>query len=179
MAALAAVEHVTFDAGSLMNKILEHEERFWVREASDLAGVATVVPLARQLVAAATLRGGLTTKEARELCARFEERPRTDHDDALIALLHHIYEGADKTKYLPGLEPDLLGEGMVLRIATPPAAGDPGGDTWIEHVLVAGDDARAVTTAFTGADLGSSAICTSASSMTERNWTAALRDRSV
>jgi nucleoside phosphorylase len=163
MAALAAVEGSPgkpadaaaapqggFDASSLMDRVLDHEERFWIRQASDRSGNAVAVPLARQLVAAATLRGGLTREDARALCVRLEDRPRTDRDDAVIALLHDIYDIGDPARYLPGLEPDLLGEAMVLRIAAPPrGAGAPAGDAWIERVLVAGDDAQALTIAFT------------------------------
>ncbi len=167
MAALAAVERArepaeqaknsapatgsTLEAGSLMEEILQHEERFWVLEGGTQVGAALDVSLARQLVAAATLRGGLATEsQARKLCERFEERPRTREDDALIKLLHNIYESMDRTRYLPGLEPDLLGEGMVLRVAAPPpGAGAPAGDSWIERVVVAGDDEPAITTTFT------------------------------
>jgi tetratricopeptide (TPR) repeat protein/nucleoside phosphorylase len=146
MAALAAVEDITFGASSLMDAILDHEQRFWVREGTDRNAIAVDVPLARQLVAAATLRGGLATQdEARELCARLAGRPRSREDDALVSLLHDIYEDAGRTTYLPGLEPDLLGEEMVLRVASPP---ERTGDAWIERVLVAGDDAQALATAF-------------------------------
>ena len=78
MAALAAVERarenaeqakggapaksVASDAGSLMDEILQHEERFWVREDRDRFSAAMDVSLARRLVAAATLRGGLATE---------------------------------------------------------------------------------------------------------------------
>jgi nucleoside phosphorylase len=146
MAALATVEGVAFDAGSLMDVILDHEERFWVSEQVALHMAAVEVPLARQLIAAATLRGGLVTKEqAREVCARLANRDRTE----LIALFHHVYQRADDARHLPGLEPDLLGEAMVLRVAAPPeGAGDPAGDTWIERVFAAGDDPRAVTVGF-------------------------------
>lgn len=139
------------DVGSLMDEVLHHEERFWVREGGSLIGAALDVSLARQLVVAATLRGGLETEsQARTLCERFEERPRTREDDALIRLLHNIYESMDRTKYLPGLEPDLLGEGMVLRIAAPPlGVGTPVGDNWIGRVVVAGDDEPAITSTFT------------------------------
>ncbi|HEU4733434.1 MAG TPA: tetratricopeptide repeat protein, partial [Kofleriaceae bacterium] len=166
MAALSAVEashenmisetgglppnRATFNAASLMDEILNHEERYWLRTEGDRSGAATDVPLARQLVAAATLRGGLATKsEARELCVRLEDRPRTREDDAVIALLHDIYGCVDETKYLPALEPDLLGEGIVLRVAIPPqGVGEPAGVGWIERVLVAGDDAPALMSAF-------------------------------
>lgn len=151
MAALAAVEDVAFDAGSLMDAILDHEERFWVRQAAARHSVDVDVALARQLVAAATLRGGFVTRdEARTMCARLEGRPFTRDDDVLVSLLHDVYERADDARYLPGLEPDLLGEGIVLRVSAPPkGAGVAPGNTWIERVLVAGDDERAITTAFT------------------------------
>lgn len=151
LAAAAQASAVTFDPGSLMSAILQHEERFWVREATDRSGIEVDLPLARQLIAAATLRGGLTTRDqAREMCERLEKRPRTREDDALLALLHNIYESDDRASYLPGLEPDLLGEAMVLRVAAPPGgAGVQVGDDWIERVFVAGDDADALATAFT------------------------------
>lgn len=151
MAALAAVEGVAFDAGSLMDAILDHEQRFWVSEAAPRHSVAVDVALARQLVAAATLRGGLATEdEARELCARLARRGLTRDDEVLITLLHHVYEHGDAARYLPGLEPDLLGEAMVLRVAAPPkGSGVPAGDTWIERAFVEGDDAAALQTAFT------------------------------
>jgi nucleoside phosphorylase len=151
MAALAAVEGVAFDAGSLMDVILDHEERFWISEGIARHAVTAHVSLARQLVAAATLRGGLTTREeAQAMCRRLAMREHTHDDDGLVALLHDIYEGMNPARYLPGLEPDLLGEGMVLRVGRPPkGTGDPVGDTWIERVLVAGDDAQAITSAFT------------------------------
>jgi nucleoside phosphorylase/tetratricopeptide (TPR) repeat protein len=161
MAALTAVERAqdgaspapavargVLDAGALLDRVLDHEERFWVRQASDRDAVALAVPLARQLVAAATLRGGLSRDEARALCVRLEDRPRTDRDDALLALLHDIYGGGARASYLPGLEPDVLGEAIALRIAAPPRRGEPAGAAWIERVVVASDTAAAVTTAF-------------------------------
>lgn len=140
----------TFDATSLMDEILAHEERFWRRAATDRAGATIDLLLARQLVAAATLRGGLATQqETRKLCEQFEDRPRDRADDTLIALLHDVYDCADRRSYLPGLEPDLLGEAMVLRVVTPPpGAGQPVDNAWIDRVVVASDAAHAVTTAF-------------------------------
>src|SRR5262249_34588247 len=99
MAALAAVEgtrreavpmmgsvqpeQMTFNAGSLMDERLNHEDRFWVRREHSRTDGRIDVPLARQLVAAATIRGGLTKGEVRELCVRLEDRRRTRDDDAL------------------------------------------------------------------------------------------------
>jgi nucleoside phosphorylase len=150
MAALAAVEDTAFNASSLMGVILDHEERFWVREAKDRAGVALDMRLARRLVAAATLRGGMHTEDkAQEMCERLEKRPRSRDDDAMIALLHDVYARAGELAYLPGLEPDLLGEAMVLRVAKPPnGAGTAAGDAWIDHVFILGDDEGALTTGF-------------------------------
>lgn len=152
MAALAAVEGIpAFDAGSLMDEVLAHEERFWLRTASDRAGAAIDLPLARQLVVAATLRGELASwDEACAACERLARRPRGRDDDALVALLHDIYDREDRARYLPGLEPDLLGEAMVLRVAAPPpGVGPPAGTHWIERVIRDDDDPRAVTMAFT------------------------------
>ena len=148
MAALAAVEGVEFDAGSLMDVVLDHEERFWMRESQTLT---VDVALARELVAAATLRGGLATKAAaREMCGRLAERAVTREDDELIALLHRVYERVREPDYLPALEPDLLGEGMILRVATPPRGnGSAVGDSWIERVFVPGEQGRALMVGFT------------------------------
>ena len=153
MAALAAVEGLpgALDAGALMSAILAHEERFWLRETSDRAGAAIDVLLARRLVVAATLRGGLASYEdAHALCERIVGRRRDRADDELIALLHDVYDRGDRGCYLPGLEPDLLGEGMARRLAAPPpGAGHPADAAWIARVIVAGDDPDAITTAFT------------------------------
>ena len=146
MAALAAVENAAFDAGSLMDVILDHEERFWRsgRQASTID-----VSLGRELVAAATLRGGLATKaEAFAICDRLTQSGRTREDDALIELLHNVYERGNE--YLPRLEPDLLGEGLVLRVAAPPkGAGSAASDAWIDRVFVPRDEEQALTTGFT------------------------------
>jgi hypothetical protein len=48
MAALATVEGVAFDASSLMDTILDHEQRFWVSEATVRHSAAVDVALARQ-----------------------------------------------------------------------------------------------------------------------------------
>jgi hypothetical protein len=85
MAALAAVERsaeppatasnaASLDAGSLMDEILDHEQRFWRRERHRGA-----ISLAQQLVAAATLRGGIALEtEAQALCKRLSGRERTE-----------------------------------------------------------------------------------------------------
>jgi len=171
MAALAAVEGVAFDAGTLMDVILDHEQRFWQTEAATRQQTAVDVPLARQLVAAATLRGGIPSEDdVQDLCARLARRPRSRDDDAMIAVLRHVYGRAGEPRYLPGLEPDLLGEAMVVRVAAArQGTGAPTRDVWIERVFAAGDDEQALTTAFTV--LGRASV-TDGSPV--RAWTASL-----
>jgi tetratricopeptide (TPR) repeat protein/nucleoside phosphorylase len=143
MAALAAIEGLTFEARTLMEVILDHEERFWA------AGIWQSD--ARQLVAAATLRGGLATRElARSVAQRVLGRPASDESEKLLKRLSQVYQrpGNASSGYLPALEPDLLGEGMVLRVAGQPARGE---DTlppnWIGRVLPADEEPGVVKNA--------------------------------
>ncbi|WP_240486447.1 tetratricopeptide repeat protein, partial [Hyalangium minutum] len=122
MAALAAVEGLEFKANTLMEVVLDHEERFWEAQAQ-LNDVAHAFwrTKARQIVAAATLRGGFAEVDATEQAAgRIFGHPLTDHEQELPRLLHRVYErkDSDHPVFLPPLEPDLLGEGMVLRAAS-------------------------------------------------------------
>lgn len=151
MAALAAVEGVVFEAGTLMEEILNHEERFWQTEATTRQHATVDVELARELVAAATLRGGIQSKdEAQDLCARLSRRQGSRDHDALIAVLRDVYRRAQEPRYLPGLEPDLLGEAMVLRVAAARQRDSaPTRDDWIDRVFVPGDDGQALMTGFT------------------------------
>ncbi|MBI5517107.1 MAG: hypothetical protein HY909_25235 [Deltaproteobacteria bacterium] len=140
MAALAAVENQPVEPGTLMEITLDHEERFWLqrgRNGSDNLDVGLDVPLARQMVAAATLRGGLRTEaEAHSVFENICGRRRERQDDRLLALLHHVYARSGNGAYLPGLEPDLLGESMVLRVAAPPVSGGTVvGPEWIDRVF--------------------------------------------
>jgi tetratricopeptide (TPR) repeat protein len=112
MAALAAVEGLEFERHDLMEVILDHEEKFW--EAGEWHFEA------RQLIAAATLRGGLATEQvAREVAQRVFGRPASDESEKLLKRLRQLYRrgGEESRVFLPALEPDLLGEGLVLRLA--------------------------------------------------------------
>ena len=151
MAALAAVLGVPFTSSTLMDTILEHEERFW-RDDSAPAGMHREMERnARQVIAAATLRGGLATeRDARDVCRRLFERDRSFRDDMLLTQLHDRYTCGEAELYLPGLAPDLLGEAMVARTATlgrrgPTVEGEPG---WIDRVFCAGDRDDALVTGF-------------------------------
>ncbi|MDC0722498.1 tetratricopeptide repeat protein [Nannocystis bainbridge] len=122
MAALAAVDELDLqpprkaEEEPLLAAILEHEERFWdERQKRHDRQHRLHVERARRLVAAATLRGGLPT---REVANAIGTRLRAADED-LLMLLHDVYgapgSGGGPGTYVGPLEPDLLGEGMVRR----------------------------------------------------------------
>ncbi|WP_437971489.1 tetratricopeptide repeat protein [Sorangium sp. So ce260] len=119
MAALAAVNGREVKADQLLQDTLEHEERFWWSQASVAPGEPEqdlFIEKCRRAVTAFTLAGGATTRDdAEEMLGRLDPPP----DKAMLRLLHHLYPGdptgAGAAGYVGRLEPDLLGEGMVLR----------------------------------------------------------------
>lgn len=150
MAALAAVEGLPFDANTLMDVILGHEEHFWEsRTREGDAAVALQRAVARQVVASATLRGGFgSASAALAVIERMRGRAPSEADEALLRVLHRVYHNgsAGASTYLPALEPDLLGEGMVLRVAAPVLAEDQPTDDWIDRVFAPDDEERTVRT---------------------------------
>lgn len=131
---------------SPLDQILAHEEQFWIRKVCDRDAIAVDIPLARQLVAAATLRGGFATRDdVQDALQRIERRAWGVQDKALISLLHDLYAASDPTRYLPALAPDLLGEALVARAAS--ATARTSGPGWIARVLHTSDD-DTLTTAF-------------------------------
>ena len=126
MAALAVVEELDLRTPrlgrmdgeeTLMEAILEHEERFWDERQGRCDRTHRIqVGRARQLVAAATLRGGLSTRDAATAVAA---SVLGGTDEPLLVLIHDIYGDSDHGRhagaYMGPLEPDLLGEGMVRR----------------------------------------------------------------
>jgi tetratricopeptide (TPR) repeat protein/nucleoside phosphorylase len=153
MAALATVEGLAFEAHTLMDTVLDHEERFWEARAR-LEDVARAFErsMARQVVAAATLRGGLGDFDTAVHVAErlFRENTLSGDGKVLLGLLHRTYQqtGMEDAVFLPALEPDLLGEGMVLRVASPQQAGDRPPADWIDRVFPLGEEAGAVGTGF-------------------------------
>ncbi|CAM3936178.1 tetratricopeptide repeat protein [Corallococcus exiguus] len=148
MAALAAVEGLEFQANTLMDTILDHEERFWELRArqDDISG-SMQRSVARQMVAGATLRGGFADFEsAVRVMGRVLGQSLSEEEKKVLWLLHRIYQRADTGSgaFLPPLEPDLLGEGLVLRVAAPkPKRGEvPPPSNWIERMFPA-DEAEA------------------------------------
>lgn len=151
MAALAAVEGLEFEANTLMEVVLDHEERFWEDRARlDDVKRSFQGAIARQVVAAATLRGGLADFDtAVRIAERLLKHSLSDEGRVLLRLLHRIYQrtGDAASMFLPALEPDLLGEGMVLRVASPERNEEerPSPD-WIDRVFPADEGTDAVGT---------------------------------
>ncbi|WP_205520075.1 tetratricopeptide repeat protein [Pyxidicoccus caerfyrddinensis] len=151
MAALASVEGLAFEPNTLMDVILDHEEHFWeVRAGQAHVGHAVQRSLARQVVAAATLRGGFPEKEEAELViGRLLRRPTTENDAILLRLLHWVYQRSAESPalFLPPLEPDLLGEAMVLRVASfSPSSDERVPSDWIDRVFSSNEREQVVGT---------------------------------
>jgi tetratricopeptide (TPR) repeat protein/nucleoside phosphorylase len=152
MAALATVEGLEFKTNDLMKVVLDHEERFWETR----AGLGELErsfqkTMARQVVAAATLRGGIADfGEAVRMTERILGHTLADESRELLVLLHRVYErnGAVSSMFLPGLEPDLLGEGMVLRVAAPELQEARPPADWIERVFPLEEETEVVASGF-------------------------------
>ncbi|NMO15818.1 tetratricopeptide repeat protein [Pyxidicoccus fallax] len=120
MAALATVEGLAFTAESLMGHVLDHEERFWLAQnvqsgAQFQAERRLLKERTRRAVAALTLLGGAISRSEAEALV---SRACGIRDEALVLGLHDLYPGGwreGSLAYLGGLEPDLLGDAMVLR----------------------------------------------------------------
>jgi nucleoside phosphorylase/tetratricopeptide (TPR) repeat protein len=146
MAALAAVLGKPFTAEGLMGEVLDHEERFWVEQHVPSESQPRLLrERARRAVAALTLLGGaMRRSEAEALLTR----ANGTRDESLLLLLHDLYPGGRQeaeSAYLGGLEPDLLGDAMVLRALL--QEGADAGD-WLERVCQ-GADERGLRSAFT------------------------------
>jgi nucleoside phosphorylase/tetratricopeptide (TPR) repeat protein len=120
MAALAAVEGRPFTADSLMDETLDHEERFWLVQAhpsfvSDKAQNTFCAKMRRASTAFTLLGGVRTRRRAIDVLVRVERQV----DEGALSLLHDLYPGAARAGeprgYVGSLEPDLLGESMVVR----------------------------------------------------------------
>jgi tetratricopeptide (TPR) repeat protein/nucleoside phosphorylase len=150
MAALASVEELAFESNTLLEVILDHEEHFWESRArqGDVA-LSMQRALARQVIVAATLRGGLVSaSETFLLAGRLLGRPLSAGEEELLLLLQRIYQGTgeDPAMFLPALEPDLLGEGIVLRVASPRLQGERPPPDWIDRVFPPGEQTHSVST---------------------------------
>lgn len=152
MAALAVVEGSEFEAHTLMDVVLDHEERFWeTRARLDDVKLSFQRLLARQMVVAATLRGGLVDADtAIHTAERLLGYPPSEEGRLLVWMLHRIYQptSTGHLAFLPALEPDLLGEGMVLRAACPKQEEERLPPDWIDRVFPPTEGTEAVGTGF-------------------------------
>ncbi|MBM4328263.1 MAG: tetratricopeptide repeat protein [Deltaproteobacteria bacterium] len=118
MAALAEVEEKRMPANELLTGIVAHEKSFWLthypeRTAEKDLDSEDFLLRASRMVAAVTLRGGLSTvEEAEDLNARVG----VPEEPSFTKFLRRLYPGHSanpQTRYLAPLEPDLLGEALV------------------------------------------------------------------
>jgi nucleoside phosphorylase/tetratricopeptide (TPR) repeat protein len=129
-AALAAAQGREVTIETLMEDTLDHEERFW-REQIESVDVDDM----RRVVADLTLKGGATST-AELISAGMGKK--------MAMLLRHLYPGRPP-KQISGLEPDLLGEAMVLRTLRGEGAG---ARRYLDRVFE-GAEGEAIRTGFT------------------------------
>lgn len=141
MAALSAVQGEPVHRTGLIEKILNHEERFWAnrgKATEDINDGEFDIGIARQIIGAATLRGGLETRvDALKQLGALLDRPLDRSDHKLIELLHQIYHNANG-EYIPSLEPDLLGEAIIVRLVRS-LGGDKVSAEWISKIFFEDD----------------------------------------
>ncbi|HEX9619067.1 MAG TPA: tetratricopeptide repeat protein, partial [Polyangiaceae bacterium] len=131
MAALAHVDGLELRAENLLEGILSHEQQFWLKFGQEPGPAATDDARARlcergaRLMAAVTLRGGVTREEVSALAAGID-----GPGPELIDFFHRrLYPGAKtpgggqapgatapRKLHLRGLDPDLLGEALVSQV---------------------------------------------------------------
>ncbi|MHC4357022.1 MAG: tetratricopeptide repeat protein, partial [Planctomycetota bacterium] len=145
MAALAAVEGLPIRADSVLADIVRHERHFWTRrykdefEDDDLDEADFRWKCGR-LVGALTLLGGSATREAAEKLNRRVSGPSQEH---IVPFLRSLYPGPRddaESRYLGGLEPDLLGETLVTSVLTDP--NNRPEQVYLEHVFESAREAE-------------------------------------
>ncbi|MBN1608261.1 MAG: trypsin-like peptidase domain-containing protein, partial [Polyangiaceae bacterium] len=144
LAALASLLGQPLAADRLLDEACVHEEHFWRDAARGLARWdAREFPVwARRLVSAITLRNGATEREAELL----RQRLAPELDAGFLRLLCDLWPGRAQAgrvdEWVAPMEPDLLGEAMVLRCLTRSgdaalaAALDGAGDAQLQHTFV-------------------------------------------
>ncbi|MCY1021359.1 tetratricopeptide repeat protein [Pyxidicoccus sp. MSG2] len=118
MAALAAVEGRPSSAMGLIEGLLAHEERLWLARAHATATTEqarrSFLAQTRRAVTAFTLLGGASSQqEVEELLQQVNE----EQDESLMLMLRDLYPGNPRDSWrasISGLEPDVMGDAMVL-----------------------------------------------------------------
>ena len=135
MAALAALDGEETDAANLLQSTLDREQRFWERYRTAGANVNLQVKRFRnqaaRAVAAITLLGGAASEQA---ATETLERVSGPEEPEFVDLLRSLYPGSDgevdhraagpeqaRDMYLAGLEPDILGEALIVQVMGHPA----------------------------------------------------------
>ncbi|MCB9764572.1 MAG: tetratricopeptide repeat protein [Alphaproteobacteria bacterium] len=142
MAGLASVLGLSMAAGELVNELLDHEAAFWLKRAemerADAVDRRRFKADVRQGLAAVTLWGGVEREDAAEALLS-EVAPTWSKKVGQVLRGVHPGEG-----WLGALEPDLLGEGLVVRVLSDPMT--PSG--FLDKVMQRADGA-ALVQAFT------------------------------
>ena len=151
LAALAHVEGLPITADKLANTIVDHEQRFWVKQHQAELGqglqAAVFKAAAARFVAAVTLRGGAGTREAAEALNKAVDGPALP---GFVRSMRWLYPGPGADCYLGGLEPDLLGETLIARVPASPETPK----AFLDQVFPSGDaspsseEAAALSNAF-------------------------------
>lgn len=131
LAALCRVEGEESQTINLPSTLIDLEERAWAKERVTLPEQRT---FARQLVAAATLRGGLPDLATATLVAeRLLGHALSAGEQQVLLQLQRVYQGSGV--FLPALEPEHVWAQLLDRVAfCPPPEGRPPED-WILRVL--------------------------------------------
>ena len=138
MAALAALEGERIEsAQDALERTLEHERRFWRSRIDDLKMDGSRSEILKRAVepavAALTLVQGMAEEgRARDLLQRTQNLPSLPPDlfESLLGLLKTLYGGTESRRFLDPLQPDLLGEQLVVEWL-----GRDG--SWLSKVIVA------------------------------------------
>ncbi len=118
MAALAAIEGLPMQSDGLLDKIVDHERRYWGHRyqetrLTDASLAADFDERAARMMAAVTLRDGVATLEDVEALNQDVSGPA---EPVFLRLLHELYPGEANLAHLRGLEPDLLGERLIAQV---------------------------------------------------------------
>ena len=100
---------------ALLNTILDHEQRFWRPRTSQPTPIDGFEFAAQRVVAALTLRGGSPSRD--EALALTEQVRGPSPPEPFVSHLRRLYRGDNpQHTFLTGLEPDILGETLVVRV---------------------------------------------------------------
>jgi tetratricopeptide (TPR) repeat protein len=123
MAALAAVEGLKVRADLLLDQVLVHEKQYWLKRYQeqfnrDNLVKADFLSRASRVISAVTLRGGVSTPE---MIKQLNKAVCGPGQEQFLRFLMWLYPGEKQSEHrghLSPLEPDLLGEALVVDVLT-------------------------------------------------------------